>query len=90
MNRKRHGRIPFPHPGETIREDYLKPLAMSVNRLALELRVPATRMTEIVKRPPRHHCRHRVAPSAILQHDCQVLAEPSDLIRSCQKPLKAE
>jgi antitoxin HigA-1 len=40
--------IPFPHPGETIREDYLKPLRMSVNRLALDLRVPATRMAEIV------------------------------------------
>jgi addiction module HigA family antidote len=26
----------------------LKPLGMSVNKLALELRVPATRMTEIV------------------------------------------
>ena len=48
MSRKRPNRIPFPHPGETIREDYLKPLAMSVNKLALELRVPATRMTEIV------------------------------------------
>src|SRR5580700_3779018 len=48
MNRKRTGRIPFPHPGETIREDFLKPLRMSVNKLALELRVPATRMTEIV------------------------------------------
>ncbi|MEP7352771.1 MAG: HigA family addiction module antitoxin [Acidobacteriota bacterium] len=41
-------RIPFPHPGETILEDYLKPLSMSINRLAIELRVPATRMTEIV------------------------------------------
>jgi addiction module HigA family antidote len=41
-------RIPFPHPGETIREDYLKPLGMSVNRLAIELRVPATRILEIV------------------------------------------
>jgi antitoxin HigA-1 len=48
MKRKRPGRIPFPHPGETIREDYLKPLGMSVNKLAPELRVPATRMTEIV------------------------------------------
>jgi antitoxin HigA-1 len=44
MSRK----FPFPHPGETIREDFLRPLEMSVNRLALELRVPATRMTEIV------------------------------------------
>ena len=41
-------KLPFPHPGATIREDYLKPLGLSVNRLALELRVPATRMLEIV------------------------------------------
>jgi addiction module HigA family antidote len=48
MNRSKNNKIPFPHPGETIREDYLKPLQMSVNKLALELRVPATRITEIV------------------------------------------
>jgi addiction module HigA family antidote len=47
--RKKPNRIPFPHPGETIREDYLKPLGMSVNRLAIELRVPATRMLEVVR-----------------------------------------
>ena len=48
MSAKKNTRTPFPHPGETIREDYLKPLGMSVNRLAIELRVPATRMLEIV------------------------------------------
>ena len=48
MHHKKATRSLFPHPGETIREDYLKPLGMSVNKLALELRVPATRMTEIV------------------------------------------
>jgi antitoxin HigA-1 len=48
MSQRKNMRIAFPHPGETIREDYLKPLEMSVNRLALELRVPATRMLEIV------------------------------------------
>ena len=48
MSARKSTRIPFPHPGETIREDYLRPLGMSVNRLALELRVPATRMLEIV------------------------------------------
>ena len=42
-------RIKFSHPGETILEDYLKPLGVSVNRLAIELRVPATRMSEIVR-----------------------------------------
>lgn len=41
-------RMPFPHPGKTILEDYLEPLGMSVNRLAIGLRVPATRMGEIV------------------------------------------
>jgi len=37
------------HPGEILREDYLVPLEMSVNALAMALGVPATRMHEIVK-----------------------------------------
>ena len=37
------------HPGEIIREEYLVPLNMSVNALAQRLRVPATRLHEIVK-----------------------------------------
>lgn len=37
------------HPGEVLREDYLAPLDMSVNALAVALGVPATRMHEIVK-----------------------------------------
>lgn len=37
------------HPGEILREDYLEPLGMSVNALAMRLRVPATRLHEIVK-----------------------------------------
>ncbi|MDR2874566.1 MAG: HigA family addiction module antidote protein [Methylobacillus sp.] len=37
------------HPGEILREDYLVPLGMSVNALALALSVPATRVHEIVK-----------------------------------------
>jgi len=37
------------HPGEVLREDYLAPLGMSANALARELRVPATRLHEIVK-----------------------------------------
>ncbi len=36
------------HPGDVLREDFLKPLGMSVNKLALSLGVPATRMGEIV------------------------------------------
>lgn len=37
------------HPGEVLREDYLAPLEMSVNALAMALGVPATRIHEIVK-----------------------------------------
>lgn len=36
------------HPGDVLREDFLKPIGMSVNKLALSLGVPATRMGEIV------------------------------------------
>ena len=37
------------HPGEILREDYLIPLGLSVNALANALRVPATRLHEIIK-----------------------------------------
>ena len=37
------------HPGEVIREEYLVPLEMSVNALAQRMRVPTTRLHEIVK-----------------------------------------
>jgi addiction module HigA family antidote len=37
------------HPGETLREDFLKPLGLAVNRLAIELQVPATRVNDIVR-----------------------------------------
>ena len=36
------------HPGEVLREDYLKPLGLSVNALAKHLNVPASRMNDIV------------------------------------------
>ena len=37
------------HPGEILSEEFLKPLGMSVNALAMALRVPATRIGAIVK-----------------------------------------
>ena len=41
--------IPPIHPGETLREDFLKPLDLPVNRLAAELFVPATRVNDIAR-----------------------------------------
>lgn len=36
------------HPGEILREEYLAPLGMSVNALAIALRVPAPRVNDVV------------------------------------------
>jgi addiction module HigA family antidote len=36
------------HPGEILREEFMKPLGLSMNKLALGLRVPVTRIAEIV------------------------------------------
>lgn len=36
------------HPGEILLEDFMKPAGISINGLALELRVPATRISAIV------------------------------------------
>jgi addiction module HigA family antidote len=36
------------HPGEILFEDFLKPMGLSQNRLALDIRVPARRINEIV------------------------------------------
>jgi addiction module HigA family antidote len=35
------------HPGEILLEQFLKPLAMSQNKLALEISVPPRRINEI-------------------------------------------
>ena len=36
------------HPGEVLREDYLKPLGLSANALSQALKVPASRINDIV------------------------------------------
>jgi len=37
------------HPGEILREEYLVPMNMSAHALAIELRVHATRISDIVR-----------------------------------------
>ena|SRR5450631_710963 len=37
------------HPGEVLREEFLVPLGMSAHALAMELRVPAPRINDIVR-----------------------------------------
>jgi len=37
------------HPGEILREEFLAPLEMSANALAIRLRVPAPRINDLVR-----------------------------------------
>ena len=37
------------HPGEMLREEFMKPLGLTANALALALRVPATRLGDILR-----------------------------------------
>ena len=53
--------IPPVHPGEILREDFMKPLGLTINRLALDLHVPATRIGEIV------HERRRITADTALR-----------------------
>ena len=53
--------MPPVHPGEVLREDFMKPLGLSVNKLALELHVPATRIGEIV------HERRRISAETAMR-----------------------
>jgi antitoxin HigA-1 len=48
MKMAKRDRLPPIHPGEILREEFLSPLGMSSHELALALRVPATRINEIV------------------------------------------
>lgn len=53
--------LPPIHPGEILREDFLNPLGLSMNRLALDLHVPVTRIAEIV------HERRSITPDTALR-----------------------
>ncbi len=37
------------HPGEVLREEFMQPLGLTANALALALRVPATRVGDILR-----------------------------------------
>ena len=48
MGKGKSKRLPPVHPGEILREEFLKPLGLSAHQLALALRLPAARINEIV------------------------------------------
>src|ERR1035438_10060601 len=49
------------HPGEMLREEFLSPLGITANALALRIRVPATRIGDIL------HGRRSVTPDTALR-----------------------
>lgn len=54
-------KLPPIHPGAILREDYMAPLGLSMNRLALALHVPVPRVAEIV------HERRSITPDTALR-----------------------
>jgi antitoxin HigA-1 len=49
------------HPGEMLREEFLRPLEITQNALALKIRVPATRIGEII------HGKRSITPDTALR-----------------------
>lgn len=49
------------HPGEILREEFMKPLNISQNALAIAIRVPVTRIGEIVNEKKRYNSRYCLA-----------------------------
>jgi antitoxin HigA-1 len=48
MTKRMVQKLPPIHPGEILREDFMKPARLTAHRLAMELHVPATRIAEII------------------------------------------
>src|SRR5277367_4053837 len=53
--------LPPIHPGEILRTEFMEPVQLSMNRLALDLHVPVTRIAEIV------HERRSISPDTALR-----------------------
>lgn len=54
-------KLPPIHPGEVLREDFMGPRRLSMNKLAMDLHVPVTRVAEIV------HERRVITPDTALR-----------------------
>ena len=78
-------RLPPVHPGTILRDDFLKPMDLSVYRLARELKVSRPRLNEIVRRPggwpARCDDRHRAAAGALFRDNAGVLGQSASPLR---------
>ena len=61
----KNGKRPV-RPGEVLREDYLKPLGLSVNALAKRLNVPTSPMNDVSPEASRGKRRYRPCGSCVV------------------------
>jgi hypothetical protein len=70
--------VPTFHPGEILREEYLKPLGLSPYAVAKALGVPRTRIERIVAGKDAHNCRYGCSPREVFQYNAAFLVEHAD------------
>ena len=56
-----HKTLRFPHPGEILHEEFLEPMGISQYRLALDLKIPHSRVTAVI------HGRRAISPDTALR-----------------------
>ena len=61
-------------PGEVLREEYLAPLSLSVNALAMALGSTCHAHSRNREGAPRRHCRYGRAVGAVLRGRCRIVA----------------
>lgn len=60
--------MPPIHPGEILLEDFLKPMDISQNRVAMDSGVPAMRINKIVRGERGNQRRYGAASGALFWH----------------------
>ena len=53
--------LSFPHPGKILQEEFLEPMGITQYRLAMDLRIPHSRVTAII------HGRRAISPDTALR-----------------------
>jgi addiction module HigA family antidote len=69
------------HPGEILNEEFLKPLGMTINALAMALHVPGNRLYAIVEGARGISPEYGVAARPLLRHRSGILGQPSGALR---------
>jgi hypothetical protein len=69
-------RLPLVHPGEILRDDFLRPMKISVHTLAQDIKVPRSRINDIVL-GGRGITATRLPPRALFRHHAGFLDQPS-------------